>query len=533
MDELSNLILNDFKLDSKLEKSLDEITKHVVDKTFYYRNAYYLTQNPNIQESFVNENRRRSVYCDSNFNLADFTGAGFTDSLFRNTNFENCNFESCNFESCYMFGCGFTNKTPYLWSSFAKSYFLESSFKNICFDRCRLSDAIFQNSTLEGCDFDNTSFDGTIFNNAILDRVSFKNLNLEYAQFNNIQINDTALPFPTIPFIVNGINYLINTTDNVYIKSAKRGKISKDEYLDLLPHLKIYYEKTSNYFALSNIYIAEGDVNNAYSSIGGGINLSIELNNYKQLKNYCILIQSCSLFNIKQKKAFIEMISRMFNQKLLVNYNFYYPMTQRFHELRNIILSSDNASLTVSFKTNIKNNDYKLLSSFYKTIDILLGTVGIESNYSINFSYNSDAEIITMINSIDTTIIVALITAFTTLLVSGIKGLSHLPDIIHKFMTIKSKIQNEKLEIENKKLQNKKLGLEISKMEKEISTSSAANSLDSLIKNIEPILKSCEELKNQGVHIENITYNSVNVDIDTLTEYTSNLIYNVTSNSNP
>jgi len=527
-----NLISNDFKLDSKLEKSLEEITEHVVNKNFYYRNAYFSTKNPNIRESFVNENHRRSVYCDSNFYLADFTGTGFTDSLFRNTNFKNCNFESCNFESCYMFECDFINETPYLWASFAKSYFYESNFKNVCFDRCRLSDTIFHNSTLEGCDFDNTSFDGTVFNNTILDNVSFKNLNLEYAQFNNIHINNTALPFPTIPFIVNGINYLMNTTDNVYIKSAKKGQISKDEYLELLPHFKFYYEKTSNFFALSNIYIAEGDVNNAYKSISNGIKLSIDLNNYKQLKNYCILIRSSSLFNIKHKKAFLEMISRLFNQKLLINYNFYNPMTQRFFELKNIILSSDSASLTVSFKTNIKNNDYKVLSSFYKTIDVLISTVGIESNYSVNFSYNSDAEIIAIINSIDTTIIVALITAFTTLLVSGIKGLSHLPDVIHKFLTIKAKIQNDKLSTENKKLQNKKLELEISKIEKETKKtqiSSTTKGLDSLIDNIEPILTSCEELKNQGVHIENITYNSINVDVGTLTEYTSNLIYNVTN----
>ena len=87
------------------------------------------------------------------------------------------------------------------------------------------------------------------------DNVTFKNLNLEYTQFINVKINDTALPFPTIPFIINGINYLMHTKDKVFVKSAKADKITKDEYLNILPHLKIYYEKTHNYFPLANIYI--------------------------------------------------------------------------------------------------------------------------------------------------------------------------------------------------------------------------------------------------------------------------------------
>lgn len=532
MNELINSLTNDFELDSELEVSLEKITEHVVNKDFYYRNAYYATKNPDIRDSFINKNCRRSYYYESGFYTADFSGAGFTDSIFRNTNFENCIFDSSNFESCYLFNCNFINQTPYKSASFAKSFLYNTYFRDISFDRCKLSDVIFHDSILEGCVFDNTAFDGTCFNNTILDSVSFKNLNLEYAQFNGTQIHDTALPFPTIPFIINGIDYLIHTTDKVYIKSAKKEKLSKEEYISLLPYLKIYYKKTSNYFPLANIYIAENDINNAYESIKSGMCFAINLNNYRQLKNYCILVSSSGLFNIEQKKSFIEMISRMFNEMLLTHYAFYYSITEHFLELKNILLSSSNASLIVSFKTNIKNDDYKLLSLLYKTVDLLISTVGIQSNYSVNFSYNSNAEIIATINSIDTSIIVALITAFTTLLISGIKGIANMPDVILKFTTIKQKIQKEKLAIESQELENKKMRLEISKLEKEINktpTNSSTESLDRLINNIEPVLANCDALRNQGVHIESINYNSINIDINTLTEYTSNLIYNTTN----
>ena len=529
MDELIKYIENDLEF----QKSLEQITEHVVNKNFYYRNAYYATKNSDIRESYKNQNQRRSYYLESSFYNSDFSGAGFTDSIFKDTNFENCIFDSSNFESCYMFNCSFINQAPYVSASFAKSFVYNTSFRDICFDRCKLSDVLFYNSILEGCTFDNTAFDGTSFNNTILEKVSLKNLNLEYTQFNNVHINDTALPFPTIPFIINGIEYLMHTSDNVYVKSAKKGKLTKDEYIALLPHLKNYYNKTFNYFPLANIYIAENNTEMAYECIKNGICFAINLNNYRQLKNYCILSSACNLFNMQQKKSFIEIISKMFNEKLFSHYAFYHSMTEHFFELKNILLSCKNATLTISFKTNIKNTDYETLSLFYRTIDMLISAVGVESNYSVNFSYNSEAEIITTINSIDTSIIVALITAFTTLLITGIKGIAHLPDIIYKFTTIKQKIQQEKIAIERQKLENKKTQLEITKLENEINNptnTSETNCLDNLIANIESILVNCDKLNEHDVQIQNINYNSVNVDIDTLTEYTSNLIYNNTNN---
>lgn len=520
-------IINFDESDLEFKHSLEHITEHVINKNFYYRRAYSVTTNSNLQENFENQNQHRSYYLESNFNNCNLNGTGFTDSIFKDTTFNNCLMNHSNFESSYFFNCYFQNNQPYVSMSFGKSSIYNTTFHQILFDRCRMSDVLFNNSTIEGCNFDNTSFEGTAFNNTVIDGVSFKNLNLECTQFNNVHINNTALPFPTIPYIINGIRYLKNTSDNVFIKSAKKGKITKEEYLDLLPYLKTFYEKTNDYFPLSNIYIAEYNVEKAFETIKDGMYKAIFLNNYKLLKNYCILVSSCDLFNIHQKKSLGKLISQEFNNRLMDNFNFYSNMVSHFTELNNILLSNNSSSLIVYFTTNIKNNNYSVLSQFYKTVDLLISIVGIESNYSVNFTYNSNAEIITTINSIHPSVIVALISAFTTIFISGIKGMAHLPDVIKKFVTIKKEIQKDKYELKKIQLENKKTQLEIAKLEKEVELNSIkTDPIEQLMSGIEPVLRNCDKLNNAGVCVHDINYNVINLDDSILTAYTSDLIFN-------
>lgn len=526
MNEIIDLVGNDFEF----KVALEHITEHVVNKNFYYKSAYSIAKNSNIKENFENQNQRRSYYLESNFNNCNLKGSGFTDSIFKETTFNGCVFDQSNFESSYFFNCDFEKNQSFFSMSFAKSFMFNAKFKDIFFNHCRLSNMIFYNSEIEGCKFDNTSFDETAFNDTFLDGVSFENLNLEYTQFNNVHINNTALPFPTIPFIINGISYLMHTSDNVTIKSAKKKEISKNEYLHLLTYLKTYYERTQHFFPLANIYIAENNVKKSFEAIQCGISQAIFLNNYRQLKNYCILASSCNLFNVHQRKSIINFMSKEFNNRLLDNFVFYSSIVSHFTELSNILISSGNSSLIVSFKTNIKNDNYLVLSLFYKTIDLLLGVVGIESNYSVDFTYNSEAEIIATINSIDPSVIVALITALTTIFIAGIKGIAHLPDVIHKFATIKQRILEDQNAVKNKQLENKRIQLEIAKLEKEIDLNNVeAGPIDQLISGIEPILMNCDELRNAGVCVNDINYNAINLNASSLTTYTRDLIFNNTS----
>lgn len=512
--------------ENNLEYALEKITEHVFNKNFYYKGAYAIQKGDDIRVNFENQNQRRSYYLESNFNYCNLNGTGFTDSIFKDVSFNNCTLDNANFESSYFFNCCFKNNLPYSSMSFAKSFIYQTTFEQIVFNQCRLNDISFNNSTIEGCAFDNSSFDGAIFNNTILDTISFKNMNLEYVQFNNVHLNNTSLPFPTIPFIINGIKYLKNTSDNVTIKSAKKGKISKEEYFDIVVYLKTFYEKTKNYFPLANIYIAENDNQKTFNAIKDGMYQSILLNNYRQLKYYCILASSCNLLNIHQKKDLVNFISKEFNNRLSENFIFYSPIVNHFTELKNILQNSNDSSLIISFKTNIDNKNYPVLSTFYKAIDLLVGVVGIESNYSINFTYNSNAEIIAIINSLDPSVIVALITAVTTIFIAGIKGISQLPEVIGKFMTMKQKIQKENCELAAKQLDNKKTHLEIIKLTKEINANEdGTESIDRLINGVGPVLRCCDELNHFGVIINDINYNAVNISTTELTNHTSNLIF--------
>lgn len=511
--------------DIEFKNALDRICENVVNKDFYYRNAYARTHNSNITDNYENKNLRRSFYVDSNFNGNNLKGVGFTDSIFNNTGFNNCQLNNSNFKASYIFNCIFNRAKNSDYVGFSKSFIYQTRFKDLNLYRCRFTDVSMHDSIIENCCFDNTSFDGTIFDHTVLDNVKFKNLNLEYTQFNNIKINNTALPFPTIPFIINGITYLKNTNDNVFIKSTKKGTISKEEYLSIMPDFKIYYERTNNYFPLANIYISENDAINAFECISNGIKQAIFLNSYRQLKNYCILANACNLFDIHKKKSLLFLITNEINQRLSENFSFYSSITQHYYEMHNILINSNNSALIVTFSTNIKNNNYKSITLFYKTIDLIVSTVGVKSNYSINFTYNSLANIIATINSIDTAVMVALISAFTTLFVSGIKGIAHLPEVIEKFASIKYEIQSKKLDMINKQLSNYDKYLDTVKKEKELGINSekATQSLDCLIDNAEPILSSCERLNQEGTVVDDINFNPINAESENITDYINSI----------
>ncbi len=533
MDELSKAIesSNDIKV------SLDKITEHVINKDFYYRSAYKISEGVILSEDYTNQNQRRSYYLDSLFKHSNLQGVGFSDSIFRNTQFCFCNLDGSNFESCYIFDCKFSDILEYKFTSFAKSLIYNTVMENGSFQHCRLADATFLNSTFTNCNFDNTSFDGAIFENCIFDNISFKNLNLEYVQFHNIMTNDTVLPFPTIPFIINGLTYLLNTTDNVRIKSAKYGSISKEEYLNLLPYLTQYYEYSKNYFPLANIYIAVKDTNRVFETIKYGIYQSILLNNYRQLKNYCLLAQVCSLLSTEQKKELFNVISVETNKLYTQKGVFYSSITEHISHLRDILLIEDTCSVIISFKTNIQNDDYENLSLFYKFLNTILIILGIKSKYNINFTYNSQAEIVSTITSLDTAVIVALISAVTTLIISGIKGLSNLPEVIQKFASIKNNLNKEKQSLYKIKLENKKLELEIQSLQlenqktqyeinKQIATADTTMKyIDKISDNVQPVLAICEKMKNAGVCIERINCNAVNIKQNTLTDFIKKIIY--------
>lgn len=327
---------------------------------------------------------------------------------------------------------------------------------------------------------------------------------------------------------MNGLTYLMSTSDEVYVKSSKQGQISKDEFLTLIPSFKVFYEKTNNFFPLANIYISERNIEKAYEFIEKGIRLSIFLNSYRQLKYYCILANICNLFDVHKRKGLLKTISNEFNNRLYENYSFYFPITQHYYEMNNILLHANNASLVITASTNIDNTNHKMLSELYKAIDMLIGIVGIRSDYSINFSYNSAADLQVIINSLDTATIVALITSFTTIFISGIKGISQLPKVIADFKTAKYKIEKDNLEINKAKLDLYKETLEIQKIKNELTESSQNPSqyFDNLIENIEPVLESCDRLIEENTNIYNMNYTTTNIDGDTITEYTNNILYN-------
>ena len=168
-----------------------------------------------------------------------------------------------------------------------KSSFYDTVFKDCVFNSVSMNDAIFEKCQFINCTW-TLSIENTIFKDTLLDTVIFKEMNFEFATFENIKSNNVKFPFPTIPFIYNGLTYISTTSDDIRITSAqKKDGLTANEYLNYIKDLKDFYTATQNYFPLVNILISQKEYKKAFNALVLGLKLSIQIRAFRMLKYYC------------------------------------------------------------------------------------------------------------------------------------------------------------------------------------------------------------------------------------------------------
>ena len=358
------------------ETSQSNLQKNMKQKSFYRSQQYSLQKGETIRADFSNENHRRSYFWDCNFIESNLSNMGMSGSMFKNVTFTDCiinntKLDSCDFEDCTLQTSSQNNINKLYNLNMSKSTLLNSNFINCEMIGANFTDTVFIDSTFTNCIWQSLALENCIFKNTLLDSVILKKLNFEYAHFDNIKMHNIRLPFPTIPYIFNGLNYLMNTKDKVFISSAnsKTGKIGIEEYLSYLHDLEVFYITTQNYFPLSNIYIAQEQWEKAYSSIIMGIKNSMQFHSYRMVYYFCKLLHMNHNFSDKQRSETYDFITQCVSSNgfhLQDQFN----IKKYIEPIRNLLLNEkESASLTLNVLTNIEDNDYEKLSLFLKTAD--------------------------------------------------------------------------------------------------------------------------------------------------------------------
>lgn len=382
-----------------------KLRKYAKNKDFFRIDQYKINVGIQISKDYSNLNQRRSFYSECMFSKSNFTNTGFTGSIFSNCNFKDNVLKRTVFDSCNFSQCNFTRSSNgnnvLEGTNFNNAVFVKCTFEGVVLDAGLASNALFENVIFRNCVFLGMLWEGSTFENVHFDNCQLKGLNFEQCIFENIHMNNIRLLFPTIPFIINGIKYLMETDDNVYVSSADspNGRMDKSEYLKLLPTLEKFYYGTRNYFPLANIYIAQEKYQNAYNAIIHGLRLAIQLRSFKSLRSFCLLLKTIPVLEPKHYNYAFECIQNEIGHQFFSSTD-YYILSRYLGEVRQLLVSGRYGMVVgITIKTGINSDDYNKLGILISVLNSIIDYSSTKANNYIEIRHFSPYEIFCQITA--------------------------------------------------------------------------------------------------------------------------------------
>lgn len=466
--------------------AVEKLTSHMKNKHYYLHDRKITYRDAKIEVDYATKNLNQSFFKNCKFTNCNFKCTSFINSKFSNCEFINCNLTSTNFRNSIIKNCIFYKDNNFLNTRFGDCRLINSKFTGCDFDSIILDEAIFSN-----CQF-NSNFWNAVstylckFDDTIFDSVIFRNMNFEYSIFNNIHMNNMKLPFPTIPYIYGGLQYLATTNDNIRITSQHdiKNGISKNDYLSQLDDLEVFYSYACNYFPLANIYLAKDKSNQCKAAIIYGIENALLKSDFRMIENFARLISFNSIFSMSERyDLFNNTISHISNTKGDNEIN------KCVFNLRTYLFNTGNdSSLHLSIKTNVENEEK--LSILISAIENIISTNN-KCTHNIEIRHNSPYELFLNLFSDYETVCYVL-----GALLFSFKGINK---ILNKtFEHIKTVQEIKKQSLENKILEQK-----IATTQMELDEKLRPNNNEKTYSSFDETFK---ELNKQNITVQNISY---------------------------
>lgn len=388
MENFELLFSNEFNHMTEKDDLLSithRLASNMNNKYFFNPEPFKIHKSVNIYENFEDRNLRQSYYQDCTFKEANLARTGLAGSIFINCLFKPCNFIDSNLQSCDFRNCDF-EKITFEYTRMNKSSFYKTTFIDCTFKSVSINDAIFDDCKFINCKW-TVSIENTVFKDTLFNNVKFRSMNFEFATFENIKAINVKFPFPTIPFIYNGLKYVLTTNDNIRITSAQKPEgLTKEEYSQYINDLEQFYVATQNYFPLTNIYIAQEKYDKVLEAIISGIKIAIQLRAFRMLKYYCKQIKYINNITAHQRQDLYFFILNEISLSELENFeknslNLYLP------EVKNLLFTeTQNEIIQILIDTNINESEFDKLTILMSVIDKFLEN---KCTYSIELRHNS------------------------------------------------------------------------------------------------------------------------------------------------
>lgn len=441
----------------------ENLAQHVNGKEMFSLQAQSGALGIPITEDLSKKNCRQSYYKDCVFDFTKCQSTGFSGSKFVNTIFKNCelgkaNLHSCDFKDVTFIGIN-DEQFKIVGAGFHKSTFVNCVFQNLYIFSCGFTDVVFHNTIFKGCTIRLCSLESAQFKNCSFINNDMSTVNLEYTEFDNINASQTVFPFVTIPSAYGLLQQLpfLGDDNAIYSAANKLHRISIPEYLELLNDFERFYYKKEKYYALANVYISQGKVEDCFKTIEAGILNTIKIKDFRILRHFCKLVYLSDIFTIHQRRNLYENINKWVSQEYftLPEYHNYQLFTG---SIREMLLNGDYRKPTIYFylQTNIDPNEIQKQVIFLTIVEKVLEYCDVPLS-SIELRHNS--EFVDFL-----TVICDNLTQFSQVLImiySSLAGIRLFSSSIEKIAESTQSIIANYDQHKSRKLEQEKLQLEI------------------------------------------------------------------------
>ncbi len=398
------------------------------------------------------KNMRRIHFSDCKFFDVNFRSVGFTGSIFRNSDFIGGILDFAIFDECLFINCNF-NDSSMKASSFCKAEFVDCTMNQSQLDACFFTDVSFNGFVFHECQISDIIWENAKFSKCHFNNSTLQKLNFEFTYFIDIHFDHTSIPFASLPFVFGGLEYIFITKDEVFFKtihpSYKNQMMSKKQYLELLPDLLMFYEKTSNFFPMANIYLSLGKMIEGITAIRNGLEFWFKLSNYKMMYYICDLTNTYNL-SINDRKELYKTVEKC-NSWILTNEK--WDKQKRWnvqqYKMRECLLNSQSMPyVSLEFVTSINSDNYILIAEFMQTVETLL--IPPSCYFSLELRHNSPFSLLYTIFADETTLFNAIVGIITILGVCDQLYSNHIKSKIEK-----TKVKNKLSQQEQETIKNK------------------------------------------------------------------------------
>lgn len=342
----------------------DEIIKELKRLGYDRKNKeYHIQDNAICNKNYKDKTLNHSILSNCRMETIIFDNASATGSIFRACEFINCSIVQTDFEFCNFYDSYFRSYSKII-ASFNNSNFINTIFEDINFEFSTFTGALFENCTFKHAYIADSTLENAVFKNCVFQNMDLCNLNMDFVEVDNPEMENVILSLSQIPYMFGCLQYIFSTNDNVRIGSQDGAKILVSDYKNnIIPLLIQFWENNKfedpeYYFPLANVYIANGDYNNAVINLRSGLKNAVVQHDFRMIKFYCKLISRSGLFNSSALYKFYNIIKRFGTSNGSGNLPDMQSFIRNIGEIEAALFASHKeGKIFLRFKTNLSSED--------------------------------------------------------------------------------------------------------------------------------------------------------------------------------